>query len=393
MASQEICLPSESIFASVLIKVVFMSEKIKVLYVCEGASFAGAEKYAITLIEKLSEFNDVELIAAVFHDGMLGTILRGLNLKVLKIPYSSKIRAISKLRKFVIFNNIQVVHFNDLMSTIIGCTALLFIKNIFIVSTIHGIVEDKTVLLSNFKYAFSVLAYWYYLQFIVDKIICVSNDLKYLYSKLLSRHKLIVIHNGLELPCCNFFDQQQSIEKTNKFVVGTVGRLDTIKGHVYLIEAAREIIKLRRDVLFYIVGNGPLANELERIAIEHGVFDRFRFYGFRTDALSILAGMDIFVLPSLHEGIPFVLWEAMSFCKAVICSNVGGIKEVIENEVDGILLPPKDSFALSKAILILLEHSEYRKFLGINARKKIEMAFSANIMARATYNLYIKNDW
>jgi glycosyltransferase involved in cell wall biosynthesis len=131
-----------------------------------------------------------------------------------------------------------------------------------------------------------------------------------------------------------------------------------------------------------------LEGHLKRHANLLGIANKVLFYGFREDASELIAEMDIFVLSSLHEGIPFALLEAMSFSKPVVCTEVGGIKEVIQHEVDGLLVPAGNPQALSQAILKLLGNPAYAAELGRAARRKIETGFSSELMAKKTKALY-----
>ena len=138
------------------------------------------------------------------------------------------------------------------------------------------------------------------------------------------------------------------------------------------------------------LGTGPFlpVSKPRQTSRESG--DRIVFRGFDQQPRLFLEEIDIFVLPSLHEGIPYALLEAMYCSKPVVCSNVGGIPEIIEHGKDGILVPPKDPAALSAALLRLINDPEYSAYLGRNARKKIEERFSSRLMGNRTYELYCR---
>jgi L-malate glycosyltransferase len=129
-----------------------------------------------------------------------------------------------------------------------------------------------------------------------------------------------------------------------------------------------------------------LKEKITNLGLKH----KIHILGFRPDAKLLIAGLDIFVLPSLHEGIPYVLLEAMAAHKPVVCSNVGGVPEVVEHQHDGILVQPKDPYGLCQAIKELLAKRDHREFLGKNARTKVEQYFSSDLMAEKTLSLYEK---
>jgi glycosyltransferase involved in cell wall biosynthesis len=148
------------------------------------------------------------------------------------------------------------------------------------------------------------------------------------------------------------------------------------KGHQYLITAAAEVVERYPNVRFVFVGDGILRAELERLVDNLKLKDKILFLGFRHDVDELLHTFDIFVLPSLYEGLPNVVLEAMACGKPVIATAVDGSPEAITDGVSGILVPPKDSDALSKAILHLLENKKMRVEMGKKSRKKVTDYFS-----------------
>lgn len=141
--------------------------------------------------------------------------------------------------------------------------------------------------------------------------------------------------------------------KKNETVIGTVGRLSMEKGHIYFIEAAGEILLEYPSVRFVIVGDGPRRVMLEKYAVELGVFDKFIFTGFRNDAVALMKGFDIFVLPSLRENMPVSLLEAMASGICVVATDVGGVRDVLSPaNVDPVV--PRSPGAIAGAVIPLL---------------------------------------
>jgi glycosyltransferase involved in cell wall biosynthesis len=290
--------------------------------------------------------------------------------------------------------NIKILHFIDLKSTIVGGITSFFLKNIKTVATVHGLPEKYHSLFLNTKYNISLIIYFLLLRHFVDSVICVSRDLEWRLQEIIGAKKLTVIHNGINFQTKDDTVMSPIFQKANQ-VIGTVGRLSEVKGHRFFIEAAKRILKYRNDVIFYIIGSGPLETSLREQAAAEGLDDKIYFLGFRKDATALIKEMTVFVLPSLHEGIPYVLLEAMSASKSVVCTEVGGIKEVIDDKIHGLLVPSRNVKALSRAILSLLNNSEYRTQLGRNARKRVEAQFSSELMAKKTQALYsgLVEDW
>jgi len=189
-----------------------------------------------------------------------------------------------------------------------------------------------------------------------DKIICISrNDYnEAIKNKIAPAKKLVVIHNGINSADYNF------LERTEKeFVVGTIGEATKNKGHKYLIEASKNL----PDIKLNIISNVPNASKY-------------------------LKNFDIFVLPSIKEGLPYVILEAGLAGLPVIASNVGGIPEIIGNGKEGLLVPPANSEELAKAIRKLTDDKTLRENLAKNLNEKIQKEFSLKKMLEQTMSLY-----
>lgn len=356
---------------------------IKVLYLFQGAGFAGAESYALNLIKKMAVRSDVNSQMATCYDGPLKTNLERESCKVICLHGRNNLRSIRDVIKIVRSEHIDLVHCIDLKATIVGGIASLFFRGrVKTVSTIHGLPEPYADALKQIKYMVALAVYFVLLRYVLDGRICVSNDLKKRIETVIGTRKTTVIHNGIEpgtdTPC----------RPSSIFTIGTVGRLETVKGHCYFLEAARMILAERDDVVFEIIGSGPLLDSLKTTARTLGISERVNFRGFRPDARSLIAAMDIFVLPSLHEGIPYVLLEAMSFSKPVVCSAVGGVGEIVTHNLDGILVSPRDPSELYLSLRTLLLNRGVMESLGKNACNRIKNSFSSSVMAENTYAFY-----
>lgn len=359
-------------------------DQIKILYICYGYGIAGAESYLLNLMDGLQMHRNIDISCIVFHDRELKKKLEIRNINVVSISNLSFLKSILFIFKYIRINSINIVHFIDIKSTLVGGVAALFHGKAKSVVTIHGLPEYYKSFLMQLKYGISLLVYYLLIRFSIKRIIVVSQDLASRMKQVIGKKKVEVIRNGLRLERI----EPGPLNPRQGLVVGTVGRLDSVKGHRYLLEAAREVLGTKNGVIFDIVGDGPLKDELEKFSVDLGISEHVRFWGFRDDAQAIIDSMDVFVLPSLHEGIPYALLEAMALSKAVVCSNVGGLKEVISNGKDGVLVPPEEAQTLADAILWLLSNFDHAKVLGENARKKIESQFSADLMVKKTIVLY-----
>ena len=162
------------------------------------------------------------------------------------------------------------------------------------------------------------------------------------------------------------------------------GRLDAQKGHRHLLRAAAEV----PDATFALAGDGPLRAELEGTARRLGIADRVRFLGYRRDVPELLAASDLVVLPSLFEGLPLAVLEAMAAARPVIATRIEGVDEVVRPGVNGLLVPPADPAALAAAVRALLGEPDRARRLAEAGRQTVERHFGAAAMAARVSRVY-----
>ena len=171
-------------------------------------------------------------------------------------------------------------------------------------------------------------------------------------------------------------------------VVGVVARLQPEKGVTNFLRAAASVARELPEARFVVVGDGPLRKEMLGLAEELGVRDRVLFLGFRPDAQALIELMDIVAVPSVSEGTPLVVLEAMAAGVPVVASRVGGIPDQIRDGHEGILVPPGDSRALGDALLGLLRNPERARQMGEAGRLRAGTEFSHENMVRRVEGLY-----
>ena len=172
-------------------------------------------------------------------------------------------------------------------------------------------------------------------------------------------------------------------------LVGTVGKMVPIKGHSTMISAAHEVIRAFPAAHFVMVGEGPLEAELRRQGRELSIQDHLHFIkAWGEEAWAWIRKFDLFVLPSLNEGMGRVLIEAMAQARPVIASRVGGIPEIVVDGRTGILVPPNDPKWLADAILKLLKDPDRGRRMGEEGKKRIDSRFSAETMVTRIDQLY-----
>jgi len=162
------------------------------------------------------------------------------------------------------------------------------------------------------------------------------------------------------------------------------GRVSEVKGIKYAIQAIAESAMPGNTVL-HIVGDGPLLESHKQLAANS---DKIVFHGFRRDALNFIAHADILMMPSLHEGLPYTLLEAMSLGTPVIVSAVGGMAEIIDDRVTGMLISSKSSQAIVEACSTVLGDEQFAGTLSENAAKLQREKFTLDQMAESYLKVY-----
>jgi glycosyltransferase involved in cell wall biosynthesis len=224
----------------------------------------------------------------------------------------------------------------------------------------------------------------------VDQYIAVSNAVAQQLSNSfgIPSDKVKVVYN-----CIPFaqFDRpgNHALKKTlsqgtERPLVLTVARLDEQKGHKFLLEAIRQV----PEGIFVLAGDGPKRAALETQALDLGIADRVLFLGHRPDIPDLLASCDLFVLPSLYEGLPLSILEAMAAGKAVVATAVGGTPEAVLDGITGLLVPPGSPEALANAIRKVLSHLELACKMGSAGKARIREEFSVETMVNDVYQTY-----
>jgi glycosyltransferase involved in cell wall biosynthesis len=168
------------------------------------------------------------------------------------------------------------------------------------------------------------------------------------------RERALAVRRGLSLP-------------DDALVVGTVGRLSAQKGHRFLLDATATLLPRRPEARLLIAGDGDLFEDLRGQAARLGISDRVVFAGHRTDVADVLGALDVFCISSLYEGTPLALFEAMAAGKPVVSTSVDGCREVLEDGVSGLLVPPADAAALAAALDRAAADPDLRAALGRRA--------------------------
>ena len=154
----------------------------------------------------------------------------------------------------------------------------------------------------------------------------------------------------------------------NEFLVGSVTRLHDSKGNSYLVDAAQTVLSQRPQSRFVVFGEGPLRPELEAQARALGLGDRFAFSGFARDVARVVSAFDVSVFPSLWEGTPLTVFEALAMGKPIVATDADGLVDVLTHERDAVIVPKRDAGALAAGLVRLIDSPEDRARLSVYAR-------------------------
>lgn len=212
--------------------------------------------------------------------------------------------------------------------------------------------------------------------------------------RIAPEEKFTVIHSGVDLGKFDYekfrFDNQKRTlpeVHENKVVIGTVGRLTAIKGQDVLLRALAELRQAGQEVFLVLLGEGERRNELEDLARRLKISGNICFLGWRPDVAAVMSSFDIFCLPSLNEGMGKVVVEAMAMGLPVIASDIGGIKDLVHNGENGLLVPPGDAQALAHALALLCRDPGKRRRMGA-AGRLVAPLYSAEEMTKKIELLY-----
>jgi glycosyltransferase involved in cell wall biosynthesis len=201
-------------------------------------------------------------------------------------------------------------------------------------------------------------------------------------------HQVQTVHSGIDLQRCAAATAVPPLFPAGTRVIGTVGHLAGHKGQRYLIASLPHLLRTHPQIGCVIAGTGDLQATLAAQAADLGVAAHVQFTGFRHDVLSLIQQFEVFVFPSVQEGLGTSILDAMALSKPVVATRAGGIPEVVQDGVSGLLVPPGNPAALAHAIAFLLQHPEQGRAFGAAGRQRVAQCFTAERMAARTLCVY-----
>ncbi|MCZ7568461.1 MAG: glycosyltransferase family 4 protein [Ardenticatenaceae bacterium] len=290
-----------------------------------------------------------------------------------------------QLLYFVRSQGYDIVHTQEHKSNFLGALLQRW-SGVRIVATLHGYPQAYRRMQLYRRIDRHVLRRF-------DHVVAVSEALRReLIAGGVRPERLSTVHNGIDIHAfrAQVSDLPALPQTVGGPVVTTVARLSAEKGIEYLLESAAMLRARFPAARFVIVGEGPLRSHLEAQANRLGLINAqvVSFLGHRHDVASLMAQSDVVILPSLRDGCPMVLIEALALGRPVVASWVDGIPEIVEDGVSGLLVPPGDSRALAAAIERLLVDRELATTLARQGMRRVEETFDVAAMAERTLAVY-----
>jgi glycosyltransferase involved in cell wall biosynthesis len=367
-----------------------IKKKIKVLECIRQGQVGGGESHLLSLIEHMDR-SCFEPVVLSFTDGPMVDRLKAMGVES-HVIYTEKPFDVGKwgrVKKLLKEQRVDLVHAHGTRANSNVLWAARSLK-IPVVYTVHGwsFHRDQHPLVRNIRIFGEK-----YLTSRSDVNVSVSASNKQSGKDHIPNFESIVINNGIDRrkfsPSNTFRNVREELGIPGEaLLVLFIARLTVQKQPLTMIRAFQRCLAQQPDLRLLMVGDGDQRQEAVQLAESLGISDRVIFQRFRQDVPDLLAAADIFVLPSLWEGLPIGLLEAMSMGKAVIATNVDGTKEIIRHGENGLLAEPGSIDALSAAILELTGEGTLRKKLQDKALETIQERFNAGHMTRKIENVY-----
>jgi glycosyltransferase involved in cell wall biosynthesis/protein-tyrosine-phosphatase len=362
------------------------SETLRVLYLLETGGPGGAERMLLDLAENVGP--GWQAVVGVMKAGWLRSHATSAGLPCVMVGGNGlgDLGVLQRLVETVETHEIDVIHAHEFYMSMIGALVSV-VTGIPLVVTIHGksYYPDRRRRRAACRMVAAGAA----------AVVAVSQDLRSFFCRTTgtSLDRVRVIYNGIDLRGSTY--SLRNVELLDSAgipreaqIVGTVGNLYPVKGHLDLIRAVRTIVMQRPTTHVVILGRGALHDALTAEADALGIRDRIHLLGYREDVKEWLGAMDVFTMPSLSEGLPLSLLEAMAAGVPPVVTEVGGMPEVVRDRETGFIVPPGNVEALANRISFLLGNPSLAAGMGAASRDRILNRFTLDRMVAEYRNVY-----
>jgi glycosyltransferase involved in cell wall biosynthesis len=365
-----------------------------VCHIASGDRWAGAEVQIATLLKFLAREERLRLSAIFLNPGRLAEEAGRCGIPVKVIPESENnfLRALGRSAEFLADRKVQILHSHRYKENLLAALLARRLHIPHIVRTQHGLPEPLRAFRA-FKQGFIQTVDRLVARRSTDHVISVSLEMSRHLARDLGAQKIVTIPNGIDLEGVRSALTQEEAKQRLGIepscpVMGTVGRLEPVKRLDIFLRAAQLIQGERAITKFALVGDGREESRLKALARELGIEGRALFLGHRDDVYDVLRALDILVLSSDREGLPMVLLEALFLGVVVVARNVGGIPEVIQNGVNGVLVDSPDPQSLAEACAQILAEPARSQRLAEAGIKSVTEGYGAAKTADQVTRLY-----
>jgi glycosyltransferase involved in cell wall biosynthesis len=355
-----------------------------VLHLIETGGPGGAERMLLTLADRLAAGRSV---IGLIRGGWLETqaAAAGIPCVRLKGPGRRDPGILAELVRVIRRERIGVVHAHEFYMSLLAAAASLLTR-VPAVCTVHG----------KHYYPDRRRRRWLYrLAAARAQMVAVSHELADYFCATtgVRRARVRVVHNGIDVSRYAAVPRDRGLAETlgiprDAFVVGTLGNLYPVKGHADLVRALGLLRERCPRMHLVMLGRGEMREPLLSLAASLRVPHRLHLAGFREDAAAWLGVMDAFAMPSLSEGMPLSLLEAMAAGLPIAATRVGGVPEALEDGRTGLLVPPGDPRALAGALARIAEEPVWSRDLGRAAQRHVREHFALDAMVRQYQETY-----
>ncbi|NCS36437.1 MAG: glycosyltransferase family 4 protein [Microcystis aeruginosa G11-01] len=370
----------------------------QVLHLIDDASLGGGQMHVL-LLSKYLHREKIEVAIATEATGWLVEQAQILEIQTYPIAISNKIRwqSFGNIYKLLKSQKFDIIHTHGGTAGFWGRLVAASLQNKpKIIHTYHGLHYLNTTQTKSPQQTIKTAIFQKIDQLllrITDQIICVchSDYQKAIAAKVASPQKTSIVYNGIEIDRYSTPLNKETARKVfnmppTDFIFGNVGRLHEQKGHKYLLQSFAKVAN-RSKLL--IIGDGDLKDELIKLADDLQINDRVSFLGARSDVYEFLSAIDVFVMPSLWEGQPIALLEALAIGKPCLASFIDGIPEIITDGINGYLVKPKNVEGLTKAMEVMINNPDILQEFSNCGTSRITDKFLAEHMAKAIESIYL----
>jgi len=367
-------------------------EKINILHIYQNSKIGGVQQQLLSLLKAYSRERFNPIFCCLGPKEEIGKEIEETKIEFIplnKLRYNRfSLGIVLELYRLMKKKQIHVVRTHRYRSNLYGRLAAFLAGVPVIIASVHD--NYRTDKRPKRRIMNRILSK------ITDKIVAVSEDVKedIIRYDSIDPSKIEVIPNGIDVERFNPEKNTTDIRKEfsledDDIVIGFIGRIVPAKGLEYLLNALPYLKEEFKSIKLLIVGEGSLVEKLKESAKKNNIFDNILFTGRRRDIPEILASINIFVMPSIAEGLPNALLEAMAMGKPIVTTEVGGIPEIVKNGFNGLLVPPRDTLSLSKAIKELISNDRLAAKLGQAARDLVHDNLSIKAIAQKWQSLYL----